>query len=388
MEAKRRHEEMVRSVKRVDEKSSTSTRSPPPPGTTRYRETTPRKSSRLSRRTSCWTTRRTFCGRGSRDGELRGERERRRNRRSETASARGEEWRGEKKITRSRSSATGTTPRLGTVALEQYAPSMKYVSLRKYSSHSQAPTRRRRWLLCSTSGVTVTHDTPPTRGAPRRAAARLADGDAVRLDFLQFRRDMSDAARPRQHAVLPRAVGHARRRDERQERDGARVVVVVVFFFNRLAVAVHHSHGERRVVRRRVPRIRQVLRPELGPRRQRRAARVHVRENRAPPAFGIQARVRPVARGNLAVALGNRGNVDARARRSKHRSPRLCARERVPLLPLRVVRKRGPRAPALRGKGLLRRGRGGAARAPPPPPTTPRPRPGNTAPPTLERGTT
>jgi hypothetical protein len=28
--------------------------------------------------------------------------------------------------------------------------------------------------------------------------------------------------------VLPRAVGHARRRDEGQERDGARVVVVVV----------------------------------------------------------------------------------------------------------------------------------------------------------------
>ena len=58
MEAKRRDEEMVRSVKRVDEMKSSraSARSPPPPGTTRYGETTPRKRSTLWRRTSCWTT--------------------------------------------------------------------------------------------------------------------------------------------------------------------------------------------------------------------------------------------------------------------------------------------------------------------------------------------
>jgi hypothetical protein len=56
VEAKRRDEEMVRSVKRVDEILESLDALAPPPGTTRYGQTTPRKSSRLWRRTSCWTT--------------------------------------------------------------------------------------------------------------------------------------------------------------------------------------------------------------------------------------------------------------------------------------------------------------------------------------------
>jgi hypothetical protein len=74
----------------------------------------------------------------------------------------------------------------------------------------------------------------PLAERARRGAARLAQEAAeflFRLDFLfSF-----DAARPREHAVLPRAVGHARRGDEREERNETRVVS---FFFFVVAFAL------------------------------------------------------------------------------------------------------------------------------------------------------
>ena len=228
----------------------------------------------------------------------------------------------------------------------------------------------------------------PLAERSRRASARLADGDAVRLDFLQFRRDMSDAARPRQHAVLPRAVGHARRRDERQEGD-ARASSSSSFFsltaspspsITRTVNDAWYAAGSPGYARYSAPNLAPDV--SVAPRACMCAKTAHRRRSESRRGYDQSlAEISPSrseTEGTSTRALGVRSTaVHGSVPESASRFCRFALCGSADLAPQPFA-----------GRGFLGAGAGGAARAPPPPPTTPRPRPGNTAPPTLERGTT